>query len=80
MDPTTFIFFLLTGICLVGLWARHWALAARVAKTELQMGRFVSDIESEKETRRRSNRDINSRIRHLEGLKPIPFNDNQTES
>lgn len=79
MDPTTFIFFLLAGFCLVGLWAKYWHLANRVSRLELQMGRFISDIESEKDTRRRANRDLTNRIRILERQPPLPSNDNQAE-
>lgn len=72
MDPTTFIFFVLTALALIGLWSRHWSLTSRVSRIEVQIARFISDIESEKGTRRRTNHDLVNRIRVLEGQKPIP--------
>lgn len=72
MDPLSAILFFFVALCLVSLWRNHATHAATLAALRAQMGRFISDIESEKDTRRRSNTAIVSRIRILEGQKPLP--------
>ena len=72
MDATTFIFIVILGMSIVACWKYTSNLAIKVAELKAQMGRFISDIESEKGTRRRTNHDLTNRIRILEGQKPLP--------
>lgn len=72
MDPLSAILFFIIGICLVSLWSKLAFLSSTCATLRAQMGRFISDIESEKETRRRTNSAFNNRLRMLEGQQPIP--------
>lgn len=75
MDPLSAILFFIIGVCLVSLWSKIATNSSNIAALKSQMGRFISDIESEKETRRRANSTFNNRLRMLEGLKPISNDD-----
>lgn len=44
----------------------HTDLERRVSKIEVQMERFIADIESEKGTRARVNGEITTRLSHIE--------------
>lgn len=71
MSPESLICFIIVGLCLVALWRQLVHLATELASLRTQMNRFISDIDSEKGTRRRINSELNDRIRALEKLPPL---------
>lgn len=74
MDPLSVILFLLCFGFLLSIWRQQVNSTLVQQRHADQLARIVSDMESEKDTRRRSNSHINQQLSAL-GRMPLPADD-----